>query len=215
MFRDRSDAGRQLARRLTEFANRTDVLVLGLLRGGVPVAFEIAQALCAPLDILLVGKLGVPGQPELAMGAVGEGGIRIVDWDMIQSLNISREELDAAIALKNAELRRREQLYQDVRAATALEGACVIVVDDGIATGASMIAAIAVLRSRKASEIIVAVPVTSSHVKRKVEKAVQGFVCIEIADRFSAVGEFYQNFSQVEDEEVRRLLMRAATSRST
>jgi putative phosphoribosyl transferase len=210
MFRNRADAGQRLAARLTEFVNRDDVLVMGLLRGGVPVAFEIAHALHAPLDVLLVRKLGAPGQPELAMGAVAAGGIRILDRKLIQSLGLSHQELDNAIVSQETELRRREQLYNDVRPKVEVRDRIVILADDGIATGASMLAAVAVLRSQQPKKIVVAVPVAPPHAPKEMEQAADRFLCLQIAGNFPAVGAFYGDFSQVEDQEVRRVLLQAA-----
>lgn len=210
MFRDRADAGQSLAVRLSEFANRNDVLVMGLLRGGVTIAFEIARVLHAPLDVLFVRKLGAPEQPELAMGAVASGGIRILDRGLIHNLGLSEQELEAVIVTQEAEVRLREQLYEDVRPKVGIEGRVVILADDGIATGASMLAAVNVLRAQHAKKIVVAVPVAPPHAKKEMERAVDVFLCLHVIDDFPAVGAFYRDFSQVEDDEVRKLLVRAA-----
>lgn len=210
MFRDRADAGQRLARRLAEYVHRNDVMVMGLLRGGVPVAFEIAQSLHALLDVLLVRKLGAPEEPELAMGAVASGGITILDHGLIRQLALSQHELARAIAIEEQELRRREQLYRDVRPKIEIKGRTVIVADDGIATGASMLAAIAVLRAQGAKKIVAAAPVAPSRVRDAIEKVADGFICLLVSDYFPAVGAFYRDFSQVEDGEVRRLLLRSA-----
>jgi putative phosphoribosyl transferase len=209
MFRDRADAGQQLARKLAGFTDRPDVVVVGLLRGGVPVAFEIAQALHVPLDVLLVRKLGVPGQPELAMGAIASGGIKIIDRQMVHAMGLSREQVDTVVTLQTAELHRREQLYGDVLPGINMKDRIVIVVDDGIATGASMLAAVAVLRLQHPKEIIIATPVAPLHAQREMEKIADQFICLHLTDNFSAVGAFYKNFSQTEDREVRSLLIQA------
>src|SRR5258706_146704 len=157
-FRDRSDAGRQLARKLTAYANRPDVLVLALPRGGVPVGYEVALALNAPLDVFIVRKLGVPGHDELAMGAIASGGVRVINREVVEGLNIPDEALDAVAAREWCELERRERAYRDERPAPDLQGRTVILVDDGIATGSTMKAAIAALRQLEAGRIVVAVP---------------------------------------------------------
>lgn len=210
MFRDRVDAGQQLARRLMDYAEREDVLVLGIPRGGVPVAFEVAQALHAPLDILLVRKLGAPGQRELAMGAIASGGIRILDQELIADLGITEEQLAEAIADQEAELRRREQLYRGVRPDIPVQGKIVILVDDGIATGSSMRAAIDALRSLQPRKIVVATPVAPSRADDQINGVADKFVCVLKPEWFFAIGEFYERFPQVEDAEVRALLGCAA-----
>jgi len=210
MFRDRSEAGQLLATKLASYAGRTDTVVLGLPRGGVPVAFEIAQELHLPLDILLVRKLGVPGQSELAMGAIGPGGIRVVDHVMIRQLGITEEEIAATIREEEEELQRRERFYRNYRPPVAIRGLNVIVVDDGIATGSSMLAAIQVLRSQQPAKIIVAVPVAPPHARSEIEALAQEFVCLRVSEYFPAVGSFYRDFSQVDDQEVCRLLTDSA-----
>jgi putative phosphoribosyl transferase len=212
MFRDRAEAGQRLAEKLKPYADRKDAVVLGLPRGGVPVASEIAQELHLPLDILLVRKLGVPGQAELAMGAIATGGIRVLDRTMIRQLGITDEELASAIAEEEEELRRREQIYKGTRSSPAIRNLQVIVVDDGIATGSSMLAAIEVLRSQQPARIIVAVPVAPPHARREIEAVAHEFVCLRVSEYFPAVGSFYRDFSQVDDEEVCRLLAYAAQS---
>jgi putative phosphoribosyl transferase len=209
MFRDRTDAGQHLAKRLIGYGNRDDVIVVGLPRGGVPVASEIAQQLHAPLNILLVRKVGAPGQAELAMGAIAPGGIRILDHQLIRDLNIGEQELASIIAKEEGELLRREQFYKNVRGAIEIKDRRVIVVDDGIATGSSMLAAIRVLRSQAPARIIVATPVAPPHAEREIKRVVDEFVCVHVSEYFPAVGFFYRDFSQVEDEEVRDLLLRS------
>jgi putative phosphoribosyl transferase len=212
MFRDRAEAGQRLVEKLKSYSDRKDAVVLGLPRGGVPVAFEIVQELHLPLDILLVRKLGVPGQAELAMGAIAAGGIRILDRTMIRKLGITEEELTSAIAEEEDELRRREQIYKGTRSSLAIRNLQVIVVDDGIATGASMLAAIEVLRSQQPARIIVAVPVAPPHARREIEAVAHELVCLQVSEYFPAVGSFYRDFSQVDDDEVCRLLAYAAQS---
>ena len=206
MFRDRTEAGQLLAKKLAVYADRRDAIVLGLPRGGVPVAFEIAQELHLPLDILLVRKLGVPGQAELAMGAIAAGGIRILDQAMIRQLGITEEELASAIAEEEQELRRREQMYCSSKSRIPLNNLHVIVVDDGIATGSTMLAAIQVLRSQQPAKIIVAVPVAPPHARQEIEAPGHEFVCLRVSEYFPAVGSFYRDFSQVSDDQVCRLL---------
>lgn len=206
MFRDRREAGQLLAQKLASYTDRNDTVVLGLPRGGVPVAFEIASELHSPLDILLVRKLGVPGQSELAMGAIGPGGVKILDHVMIRQLGIADEEVAATITEEEEELKRREQIYASCRPLVSITGQNVIVVDDGIATGASMLAAIQVLRSQQPARIIVAVPVAPPHTRSEIEAVAQEFVCLRVSEYFPAVGSFYRDFSQVDDQEVCRLL---------
>jgi len=210
MFRDRADAGRQLARRLTAYANRRDVLVLGIPRGGVPVAFEVAQALHAPLDILLVRKLGTPGQKELAMGAIASGGIRIVNQELVAELGITEDQLAEVIAAQEAELHRREQLFRGSRPDISAQGRIIILVDDGIATGSSMRAAIDALRTLQPKKIVVAVPVAPSQADLQIKGVADEFVCVLKPDWFFGIGKFYEDFSQTEDSEVQALLQHAA-----
>lgn len=210
MFHDRLEAGRRLAAKLAGYAGRDDVLVLAIPRGGVPVAFEVAQALHAPLDILLVRKLGVPGQRELAMGAIASGGIRILSAKLIDELGISEEEIAETAAEQEAELRRREQLYRGAKPGVSVEGKITIVIDDGIATGSSMRAAIDALRTLHPKRIVVAVPVATFHADQEMRKVADEFVCVLRPESFFAIGEFYENFAQMDDSEVRWLLERAA-----
>jgi putative phosphoribosyl transferase len=212
MFQDRVEAGRQLATKLAAYADRDDVLVLAIPRGGVVVAFEVAQALNAPLDILLVRKLGVPGQRELAMGAIASGGVRILNRRLIEELGIPAEEVAETIAREGAELERREQVYRGVRPPVSIEGKIVILIDDGIATGSSMQAATDALRALHPRKIVVAVPVASSHADQEMKRAADEFVSVLQPRWFFAIGEFYRNFVQTEDAEVSALLERAAGS---
>lgn len=214
MFRDRVDAGQQLAKTLLGYANREDVLVLGIPRGGVPVAFEVAQALHAPLDILLVRKLGTPGQRELAMGAIASGGIRILNQQLVAELGITEEQIAETIAVQEAELHRREELYRGVRPGISVREKIVILVDDGIATGSSMLAAIDALRTLQPQKVVVAVPVAPSHVDEQLRRVADEFVCVLMPESFFGIGEFYENFLQIEDSEVHALLQRGAKSRA-
>jgi putative phosphoribosyl transferase len=210
MFRDRVDAGRQLSKRLLHYRDREDTVVLGIPRGGVPVAFEVANALRVPLDILIVRKLGAPGQPELAMGAIASGGVRILNDEVVQALGVSEQELESISALKGAELQRREQVYRGARPRFPLEGKTVILVDDGIATGASMLAAIAAVRQAKPARIVVATAVAPASAQDQVRPAVDEFVTVLSPDWFFGIGEFYRDFGQTQDSEVRELLDRAS-----
>jgi putative phosphoribosyl transferase len=208
-FQDRDDAGRALARLLTRYAGRSDVLVLGLPRGGVPVASQIATALNAPLDVLVVRKLGVPSQPELAMGAIASGGIRVTNDDVVSALGIDRATLDAVAEREGLELERRERAYRGDRPSASVEGRTVIVVDDGLATGSTMRAAIEALRTRRPARIIVAVPVAVPQVRDLIGSQADEVVCAMAPEQLSAVGLWYEDFQPVADDEVTRLLAAA------
>jgi putative phosphoribosyl transferase len=210
MYRDRVDAGQQLAKELVHYANREDVLILGIPRGGVPVAFEVAQALRAPLDIVLVRKLGTPGQEELAMGAIASGGIRILNQQLVAELGITDEQVADAIATQEAELQRRERLYRGSHPSISVKGKIVILVDDGIATGSSVLAAVDALRKLEPKKIVVAVPVAPSHADEQIKRVADEFVCVHKPEWFFGIGQFYENFSQTEDSEVHALLEGAA-----
>ena len=210
IFRDRTDAGRRLAERLTEYADRPGVLVLALPRGGVPVAFEVAVKLDAPLDIFLVRKLGVPGHEELAMGAIATGGVRVVNREVVEYLRISGEVIDAVAADEQRELERRERAYRDDRPPPDVRGKTVILVDDGLATGSTMRAAAAALRKQGPARIVVAVPVSSPETCDEFRSEVDDIVCAVTPRPFRGVGMWYEDFSQTTDEEVRELLARAA-----
>jgi putative phosphoribosyl transferase len=212
VFLDRFDAGKKLAQLLVHYANRDDVVVLGIPRGGVPVAFEVAQALHVPLDILLVRKLGTPGQKELAMGAIASGGVRILNQEVVRDLDISEAELTAAIAEQEAELQRREQLFRGVRPAISVRGKTAILVDDGIATGSSMLAAVQALRALHPKRIVVATPVAPPRAEDQIKRLADEFVCIISQEWFFGIGEFYRSFPQTQDVEVQKLLGRAAES---
>ncbi len=205
-FADRLDAGRQLAGHLRRYAHRADVTVLGLPRGGVPVAYEVARALHAPLDIFVVRKLGVVNQQELAMGAVASGGVRVLNRAIVRELNISQEQIDTVTAAEMQELERREAAYRDDRPPLAVAGRTVIVVDDGLATGASMHAAIQALRRLNPARLVVAVPVASVETCERFRREVDDVVCAITPKPFHAVGQWYGDFSQTSDDQVRELL---------
>lgn len=209
IFRDRRDAGQKLAQELMGYANRPDVLVLALPRGGVPVAFEVAKALKAPLDIFLVRKLGVPGHEELAMGAIASGGVRVLNDTVVDALNIPDRLIDAAAEKEQRELERRERAYRGDRPKPEVRGKTVILVDDGLATGASMRAAVEALRAQDPAGIVVAVPTAAPETCEAFEDTVEEVVCAETPQPFFGVGFWYQDFSQTTDEEVRTLLARA------
>jgi len=209
-YRDRAEAGRHLAEKLIAYADRSDVLVLALPRGGVPVAYEVARALDAPLDVILVRKLGVPGHEELAMGAIASGGMRLLNESVVRGLRISPEAIDRVTEAEQAELERREREYRDDRPAPDLRGKSVIVIDDGLATGASMRAAVVALRRQRPARLVVAVPVAAASTCEEFRYEVDEVVCAFTPEPFHAVGLWYEDFSQTTDEEVRVLLDRAA-----
>lgn len=215
VFEDRREAGRRLAACLGDYADDPDLLVLGLPRGGVPVAYEVAGALGAELDVLVVRKLGVPGQPEFAMGAIAGGGVEVLDQGLIRALRITRNQVDEAIARERAELARREELYRGGRPPARVRGRTVLVVDDGLATGASMSAAVRVLRSREAGRIVVAAPVGPPGIDRLLRPLADDVVCLATPYGFRAVGSHYRQFGQTTDEEVRELLAAARSRKST
>jgi putative phosphoribosyl transferase len=209
-FKNRSEAGRLLASRLSNYANRSDVLVLALPRGGVPVAFEVAKALNAPLDLILVRKLGVPGQRELALGAIASGGVLVLNKEVIELLRITPEIINSALAEEQLELERREKLYRGDRPSPEVQGRVVILVDDGIATGSTIRAAIDGLKQQKPASIILAVPTAPLSICAELRKQVDDIVCLMTPEPFSAVGLWYIDFLQTTDEEVRYLLEQAA-----
>ena len=209
-FRDRSEAGRLLAAQLAAYAGRPDVLVLALPRGGVPVAFEVARALEAPLDVFLVRKLGVPGHEELAMGAIATGGVRILNDQLVRELTIPDHVIEAVASKEQEELVRRERLYRANRPAPDVRGRTVILVDDGLATGATMQAAIKALRQQRPARIVVAVPIAASDTCDALRTEADDVVCTVTPEPFYAVGLWYEDFSQTSDEEVRDLLARSA-----
>lgn len=208
-FRDRVDAGKLLARKLDAYVRWEDVLVLGLPRGGLPVAFEVARALDAPLDVFVVRKLGVPGREELAMGAIASGGALVVNEDVVEALHIPDEVIQAAVARESKELARREQLYRDDRPPIDVHGRTVILVDDGIATGSTMRAAVRAVRGLAAARLVIAVPAAAPSTWAELSDEADECVCCILPDPFYAVGVWYENFAQTTDEEVRELLERA------
>ena len=211
LFRDRADAGRVLAGELAgAYAGRPDVLVLALPRGGVPVGFEIAQALRAPLDVFLVRKLGVPGHEELAMGALASGGVRVLNEEVIRGLGIPEDVLDTVAGEQQQELERRERAYRGDRPPPDVRGKTIILVDDGLATGSTMRAAVAALRRQEPARIVVAVPVGAVETCAEFHAEADEVVCAHTPDPFYAVGLWYGDFSQTTDEEVRELLDRGA-----
>jgi putative phosphoribosyl transferase len=205
-FRDRYDAGKRLAARLVGYRNRADVVVMAIPRGGVPVAYEVAKALAVPLDVIVVRKLGLPGQPELAMGAIASGGVRVLNPEVVRALRIPDRIIDSVAARETLELQRRERVYRGERAGEDPTGQTVILVDDGLATGSSMQAAIAALRARGAASIVVAVPVGPQSTCREIARLADRFVCLNQPAFFAAVGEWYAEFAPTADEEVRQLL---------
>jgi putative phosphoribosyl transferase len=207
-FHDRADAGRQLATHLGDYAGRPNVLALGLARGGVPVAFEVARALEAPLDVFVVRKLGVPGREELAMGAIASGGARVLNDEVVRLLEVPEETIASVAAEEQRELERRERLYRDGGGPSPVADKTAILIDDGLATGASMRAAALALREQGAGEVIVAVPVAPPETCEAFEREVDRTVCIHTPERFHAVGAWYEDFSEVDDEQVRELLRR-------
>lgn len=206
VFRDRRDAGRRLADKLTAYAHRPEVVVLALPRGGVPVAFEVARALDAALDVFVVRKLGVPGQEELALGAVATGGVRVLNAELVAALDIPPRVLDAVTEREQQELARRETLYRGDRPAPELCGKTGILVDDGLATGASMFAAVQALRHRQPAHIVVAVPVAPPDTCEALRTVVDDALCAMTPEPFQAVGRWYEDFDQTSDDEVRALL---------
>ena len=211
-FRDRSEAGCGLARALLGYADHQGVTVLGLPRGGVPVAYEVAKRLRAPLDVFLVRKLGVPGQEELAMGAIASGGIRVLNRDVIALAGLTDDIIDAVAAREERELERRERLYRGGRPPLSLAGRTIIIVDDGLATGASMRAAARAVRSQGPARTVVAVPTAPPDTCESLGREVDEVVCLLKPYRFRSVGVWYQDFSQTSDEEVQRLLQQASYS---
>lgn len=208
-YADRAEGGRSLAQALRAYAHRPDVVVLALPRGGLPVGLEVARALDAPLDVLVVRKLGVPGHEELAMGAIASGGIRVVDRTILDELDISEEALARATQEQSGELARREQLYRGRRPPLDLAGKIVVVVDDGLATGSTMRAAVAALRAQKPKRLVVAVPVGSSAARDLLSEEADEVVCLATPEPFFAVGTWYEDFSQTTDEDVSRILSEA------
>ena len=209
-FCDRREAGQYLAKRLTAYAGRHDVIVLGLPRGGVPLAVEVAQELDAPLDVLLVRKLGVPARPELAMGAIAAGGVCVLSEDLISELGISRALVEQVAVHERLELERRDRLYRGNRPFPALCNHTVIVIDDGLATGSTMEAAVAALRLHHPARVVVAAPVGAAATCARLRTLADEVVCAQTPEPFNAVGSWYERFDQTSDDEVVDLLERAA-----
>jgi len=206
VFRDRRDAGRQLARLLHPYANRSDVIVLALPRGGVPIAAEVAADLRAPFEVFLVRKLGVPFHPELAMGAVAEGGAQVLNREVIEGLGISESEVATVLAQEQAELSRRAHAFRGARSLPVLTGQTVILVDDGLATGATMEAAVIAVREQRPARVIVAVPVGARETCERLKRVADDVVCAAMPEPFQAVGLWYDDFEQLTDEDVTRVL---------
>jgi len=210
LFRNRSEAGRWLAERLQAYAHRPDVVVLALPRGGVPVGFELARALDVPLDVFLVRKLGTPGQEELAMGAIASGGVRVLNDDVVRALAVPPSVIDAVARREEQELARREQAYRGTRPPPEVRGRVVILVDDGLATGSTMRAAVQAVKQMQPARVVVAVPVAAASTRDEIAAQVDEIVCSTPPEPFLAVGRWYEDFSQTTDDEVRDLLARAA-----
>ena len=205
-YKDRCEAGRELADALQPYANRPGVLILALPRGGVPVAYQVARSLKAPMDLMLVRKLGLPGHEELAIGAIATGGIRVLNAEVVQESGISEAQIEQVAAVELQELRRRERIYRDNRPLPDVQGRCVILIDDGLATGATMHAAIAALRLQRPSEIVVAVPVAPPDTVTSLRQQADAVICPAMPEPFFGVGLWYADFVQVTDAEVRELL---------
>lgn len=209
LFKDRTAAGQVLASKLTDYVNCPDVLVLALPRGGVPVAFEIAQALNAPLDVVVVRKLGLPDNPELAMGALASGGVRIINQQIVNEIKIPDEVIARVAAQEQRELERRENMYRGDEPFPELTGRKVILVDDGLATGATMSAAVIAVRHKNPQEIVIAVPVAAPETYQQLQPKVDKMVCIATPSQFYSVGMWYEDFPQTTDAEVHELLNKA------
>ncbi len=206
VYNDRTDAGQELASHLQRYTGRDDVVVLGLPRGGVPVAYEVAKALQAPLDVLVVRKLGVPGHEEFAFGAIATGGVNVLQDSLIQQLGLGSQTIDKVIEQESAELSRREAAYRGERPFPVLKGKIVILVDDGLATGATMRAAAMAVQEFEPARVVVAAPTGSSEACMAMEGVANEVVCANMPTPFRAVGAWYRNFSQTSDQEVRQLL---------
>jgi predicted phosphoribosyltransferase len=214
LFIDRTDAGRRLAEALEHYRGRDDVVVLALPRGGVPVGFEVARRLDAPLDVYVVRKLGTPGRSELAMGAIASGGVMVRNEDIIRQLGISDAQADAVAERERGELERRERIYRGDREPLDVRGKTVLLVDDGLATGATMRAAVSALAKREPAAVVVAVPTAAPETCEEFRGMVDEVVCVETPQPFLGVGRWYRHFSQTSDEEVQDLLARASRARS-
>ena len=209
IFKDRRDAGKQLAKELSKFKGKDNAIVLGLPRGGVPVAFEVAKALKLPLDVFIVRKLGVPGQPELAMGAIASGDIQVLNDSVVRRAGISDTQIEEVAKQEKEELKEREKAYRGARPDIEIQDKVVLLVDDGLATGASMRAAISALREHDPEKIVVAVPTAPPDTCQEFEPEVDQIICLRTPTPFWGVGGSYQNFSQTTNEEVRDLLNQA------
>ncbi len=214
-FRDRTEAGQLLARKLTAYANRSDVLVLGLPRGGVPVAFEVAKALKAPLDICLVRKLRVPGHKELAMGAIAKDEVLVIDKGTLEWLGISRELIEHVATIERQELQQRDRIYRRNRSMPNVQGRTIILVDDGIATGSTVRAAIATLRQQQPAQIVVAVPVASASTCKDLTTEVENVVYVQAPEALGSLSRWYVHFSPTTDEQVCSLLAQANNVQTT
>jgi len=212
VFHDRFEAGRVLAEMLMHYADNPDVLVLALPRGGVPVAFEVARALHVPMDVFLVRKLGVPGHEELAMGAIASGGVRVINEEVVESLGISPGTIDRVAEAEWRELERRQREYRDDRPPPDVRGKIVILIDDGLATGSTMLAAAQALQRMGPRRIVVAVPTAAAETCEQFRRIVDEVVCVTTPYPFRAVGQSYEDFSQISDEQVRQLLAAAAAA---
>lgn len=215
LYKNRSDAAQELAKSLTQYAARSDVLVLGLPRGGVPIACIVASALHASVDLMLVRKLGVPGHEELAMGAIATGGIRVLNTDVVAELNIAPEIIERETEVELLELQRRERAYRGERPLPVLEDRCVILVDDGLATGATMRAAVTAVRQQGPARLVVAVPVAPSTTIASLSAEVDEVVCPATPEPFFGIGLWYEEFEQITDEEVQMLLKQAWQNHAT
>lgn len=209
LFRNRSEAGRWLAERLQAYARRPDVIVLALPRGGVPVGFELARSLGVPLEVFLVRKLGLPGQEELAMGAIASGGVRVLNDDVVRALAVPSSVIDGVARREDQELRRREEAYRGSRPPPDVRGKVAILVDDGLATGSTMRAAVRAVKQMQPARVVVAVPVAAASTRDEIGAEVDEIVCATPPEPFLAVGRWYEDFSQTSDDEVRDLLERA------
>ena len=205
-FNDRIDAGKRLAKRLSEYANRPDVLILALPRGGVPVAFEVAKELNVKMDVFIVRKLGVPGNEELAMGAIASDNIRVLNEDVIRSFHIPQRVIDEVTANELKELERRERIYRGNRPKPKISGSTVILIDDGLATGATMRAAVAAVKTKNPAKVIIAVPVAAPDTCSAFGKEVDEIICVATPEPFYGVGAWYEDFSQTTDKEVCRII---------
>lgn len=214
LFPNRRDAGKRLAELVRTGVPDLDVVILGLPRGGIPVAYEVAEALHAPLDVLVVRKLGVPGEEELALGAIASGGVRVLNRDLIKTLGVPQEAIESVTAREIAELERRERVYREGRPPVDVTQRTVVLVDDGLATGATMLAACRAMRARSAAQVIVAVPVAAKETVSRFRNEADRIVCLATPGEFVSVGRWYEDFSPTSDEEVSRLLQESISART-